>query len=206
VIVVADPSPLRYLILIEHTHVLPAMYGHAIVPPAVITELSREHTPNLVRAWVVERPDWLHVQAPRDEQWSRACFGVVHATVPGDSFVVRWRTGSTARSDVRSRRPSTRFAARFECSKRAAQWLVEWGQVAMTIAVKAIYENGVFRPKEPLQLQERTEVEVLIPTQAPSDDDPTGWAAAQSLIGFIDDAPADMAEHHDNYLYGRSRE
>jgi len=34
----------------------------------------------------------------------------------------------------------------------------------MTTAVKAIYENGVFKPKEPLQLQERTEVDVLIPT------------------------------------------
>jgi predicted nucleic acid-binding protein len=64
VIVVADASPLRYLILIEHTHVLPALYGHVIVPPAVITELTRERTPNLVRTWVVERPDWLHVQAP----------------------------------------------------------------------------------------------------------------------------------------------
>jgi hypothetical protein len=75
----------------------------------------------------------------------------------------------------------------------------------MTTAVKAIYENGVFKPKEPLQLQERTEVEVLIPTQSPVDDDPTGWAAARALIGFIEDAPADMAEHHDHYLYGRSR-
>ena len=76
----------------------------------------------------------------------------------------------------------------------------------MTIAVKAIYENGVFKPKEPVQLQERTEVEVLIPMQSPSDDDPTGWAAASELIGFIDDAPADMAEHHDRYLYRRPRE
>ena len=76
----------------------------------------------------------------------------------------------------------------------------------MTIAVKAIYEDGVFKPTEPVQLQERTEVEVLVPTAAPSDDDPTGWAAAQALIGFIDDAPADMAEHHDDYLYGRPRE
>jgi hypothetical protein len=75
----------------------------------------------------------------------------------------------------------------------------------MTTAVKAIYENGVFKPKEPLQLQERTEVEVLIPTQSPVDDDPTGWAAARALIGFIEDAPADIAEHHDHYLYGRSR-
>ena len=62
------------------------------------------------------------------------------------------------------------------CSQRAAQWLIEWGQVATTIAVKTFYEKGVFRPKEPLQLQERTEVEVLILTPAPSDDDPTGWA------------------------------
>jgi predicted DNA-binding antitoxin AbrB/MazE fold protein len=76
----------------------------------------------------------------------------------------------------------------------------------MTTAAKAIYENGVFKPKEPVNLQERTEVEVLVPTQASSDDDLTGWAAAQALIGFIDDAPADMAERHDHYLYGRPRE
>jgi Protein of unknown function DUF104 len=76
----------------------------------------------------------------------------------------------------------------------------------MTTAVKAIYEDGVFKPKEPLQLQERTEVEVLIPTPSPADDDPTGWVAAQALIGFIDNAPADMAEHHADYLYGRRGE
>ena len=77
----------------------------------------------------------------------------------------------------------------------------------MTTAVKAIYENGVFKPKEPLQLEERTEVEVLIPSVARSDDeDPTGWKTAEALIGFIRDAPPDMAEHHDEYLYGRPRE
>ena len=54
----------------------------------------------------------------------------------------------------------------------------------MTTAVKAIYENGVFNPKEQVNLQERTEVEVLVPTQATSDDDPTGWAAVQALIGL----------------------
>lgn len=52
---------------------------------------------------------------------------------------------------------------------------------------------------------ERTEVQVLIPTQSPADDDPTGWAAARALIGFVDDALDDMAEHHDRYLYGRPR-
>jgi predicted nucleic acid-binding protein len=65
VIVVADASPLRYLILIEHTHVLPALYGAVIAPPAVIAELARERTPQIVKHWLSEKPDWLHVQAPQ---------------------------------------------------------------------------------------------------------------------------------------------
>jgi len=32
----------------------------------------------------------------------------------------------------------------------------------MTTAVKAIYEDGVLKPKSPLQLEEHTEVEVLV--------------------------------------------
>jgi hypothetical protein len=72
------------------------------------------------------------------------------------------------------------------------------------LSPRTIYENGVFRPQEPIDLQEHTEVEVVIPTPAsPDAADPTGWAAAEALIGFIDDAPSDMAEHHDQYLYGR---
>jgi predicted DNA-binding antitoxin AbrB/MazE fold protein len=67
--------------------------------------------------------------------------------------------------------------------------------------VKAIYENGGFKPREPIHLEEHTEVEVVVPASAPSDaDDPTGWKATEVLIGFIDNAPADMAEDHDEYL------
>ncbi|HEY1305448.1 MAG TPA: hypothetical protein VGF24_17955 [Vicinamibacterales bacterium] len=63
-IVVADASPLRYLILIEYAHVLPAMYGQVVVPPAVVTELTRDRTPGLVKVWLENRPEWLRVQAP----------------------------------------------------------------------------------------------------------------------------------------------
>lgn len=74
------------------------------------------------------------------------------------------------------------------------------------MTVKAIYENGVFRPQGPVELEEHTVVEVLIPEKfAPDADDPTGWKAAESLIGFIEDAPADMAESHDHYLYGQPK-
>lgn len=64
-IVVADASPLRYLILIEEVRVLPALYGRVIVPPAVVTELNQERTPSIVREWLSVRPEWLQVQAPR---------------------------------------------------------------------------------------------------------------------------------------------
>jgi predicted DNA-binding antitoxin AbrB/MazE fold protein len=73
----------------------------------------------------------------------------------------------------------------------------------MTTAVKAVYENGVFKPKEPVDLQEKTEVEVLIPGPSGVDeDDPTGWKAIDSLRGCIKGAPPDVAENHDKYLYG----
>lgn len=78
----------------------------------------------------------------------------------------------------------------------------------MTTAVKAIYENGVFKPKEPVDLREKTEVEVLIPTAAPTgDDDPTGWKAARDLIGCITEelAVSDASVNHDRHIYRRDR-
>ena len=75
-------------------------------------------------------------------------------------------------------------------------------------AIKAVYEDGVLKPKEPLELAEHSEVEVLVlPTaQSAEDDDPTGWKAARRFIGLWKDAPADdIAEEHDEYLYGPKR-
>jgi predicted nucleic acid-binding protein len=64
VIVVADTSPLRYLILIEHDHILPALYGRVLAPPAVMEELAREQTPDIVRQRLANRPEWLIIQTP----------------------------------------------------------------------------------------------------------------------------------------------
>ena len=75
----------------------------------------------------------------------------------------------------------------------------------MTTAVKAIYEDGVFKPKEPVQLEERTEVEVLIPTAAPAEDDPTGWKAMREFIGLAgeDAGSGNASEDHDAIIYRR---
>ena len=36
-----------------------------VVPPAVVKELDHERTPDLVRRWLSRKPEWLHVQGPR---------------------------------------------------------------------------------------------------------------------------------------------
>lgn len=63
-IVVADTTPLRYLVVIEHEHLLPALYGRVLIPPAVAAELNQENTPWVVRTWLAARPGWLEIRQP----------------------------------------------------------------------------------------------------------------------------------------------
>jgi predicted nucleic acid-binding protein len=63
-IVVADASPLRYLVLIAEVEILPGLYGRLLTPPAVVKELSHPRTPEVVRRWIAAPPDWLHIRAP----------------------------------------------------------------------------------------------------------------------------------------------
>jgi predicted nucleic acid-binding protein len=64
-LVIADSSPLHYLMLIEHTDVLPSLFGHVIIPPMVAEELQRPRTPAPVRAWMASPPAWLEMRAPQ---------------------------------------------------------------------------------------------------------------------------------------------
>jgi predicted nucleic acid-binding protein len=48
-IVVADTSPINYLVSIDEIGVLPALYGRVIIPQAVRDELSRDRAPEAVR-------------------------------------------------------------------------------------------------------------------------------------------------------------
>jgi predicted nucleic acid-binding protein len=64
-IVVADTSPINYLILIEEISILGDMYGHVIVPQSVHSELLRPGAPAVVRKWMEELlPPWLEVRTP----------------------------------------------------------------------------------------------------------------------------------------------
>jgi predicted nucleic acid-binding protein len=68
-LIVADTTPLNYLVLIEAVEVLPRLYGRVLIPPAVMAELSDPLAPAQVRAWVTQSRSWLHVvplRAPAD--------------------------------------------------------------------------------------------------------------------------------------------
>lgn len=64
-IVVADTTPLNYLILLEQIRLLPRLYGQVLVPPAVLAELSDPRSPELVRHWISQSPDWLQIRSPQ---------------------------------------------------------------------------------------------------------------------------------------------
>jgi predicted nucleic acid-binding protein len=70
-IVVADTSPLNYLIQIDCDRVLPQLFGHTRVPAAVMQELGHPGAPAAVRAWLQRVPDWIEVSlthAPPDAE------------------------------------------------------------------------------------------------------------------------------------------
>ncbi len=62
-VVVADATPLNYLILIGAVHVLPSIFEKIHVPIEVRDELSCEATPPAVRTWMRQPPHWLEILA-----------------------------------------------------------------------------------------------------------------------------------------------
>ncbi len=60
-VVVADTTPLNYLVLIERIEVLHLLFGEVIIPEAVLTELRHPKAPIAVTAWLQNLPHWLHV-------------------------------------------------------------------------------------------------------------------------------------------------
>lgn len=62
IVVVADTSPLNYLVRINCEHVLPALYTRVFVPTAVLEELDHPRTDPAVRQWLSQLPSWLAVR------------------------------------------------------------------------------------------------------------------------------------------------
>ena len=61
-IVVADTSPIRYLLLIEYIDLLPQLYRKIAIPKRVYTELVAPNAPNVVKVWANHLPSWVEVK------------------------------------------------------------------------------------------------------------------------------------------------
>ncbi len=55
-IVVADTSPIRYLLVIGEIEILPALFGTVIIPTVVRDELCHPRAPEAVRTWIQAPP------------------------------------------------------------------------------------------------------------------------------------------------------
>ncbi len=58
-IVVADISPICYLVLIEQIGLLPQLFGEIAIPQAVYDELSSKYAPISLQNWINQVLDWL---------------------------------------------------------------------------------------------------------------------------------------------------
>jgi predicted nucleic acid-binding protein len=64
--VVCDMGPLHYLVLIGCDHVLPAMFDRVLTARVVVEkEMSDPGTPEPVRLWASNPPQWLEVRDPK---------------------------------------------------------------------------------------------------------------------------------------------
>jgi predicted nucleic acid-binding protein len=61
-IVVADTSPLNYLLQINCESALPDLYQRIMIPSAVLTELAHPDSPTAVSNWLTRLPAWIEIR------------------------------------------------------------------------------------------------------------------------------------------------
>jgi len=64
-VVVADTSPINYLVLIGQIDLLKQLYARILIPPAVLAELNHALAPKPVRDWADIPPVWVEVLSPK---------------------------------------------------------------------------------------------------------------------------------------------
>ena len=62
-IVIADASPINYLILVDDIDVLPLLYERVIISRGVLYELTVHPAPKKVITWLDSRPGWLETRS-----------------------------------------------------------------------------------------------------------------------------------------------
>jgi predicted nucleic acid-binding protein len=61
-LVIADTSPINYLLIIGHIDILPVLFDKVIFPSTVRDELGHPKAPSVVRNWIAAPPHWADVR------------------------------------------------------------------------------------------------------------------------------------------------
>jgi hypothetical protein len=76
------------------------------------------------------------------------------------------------------------------------------------MVIRAVYENGVFRPTEPVALPESCSVNLVVEQQSRVNPPLTAASPLAALAALAaahpvnPRLPSDLAQQHDHYLYG----
>ena len=74
----------------------------------------------------------------------------------------------------------------------------------MTDTIRAIYENGVFRPLDMPNLPEQQQVRLTVESMMTGTERTAETDTADPLVGVrVSTGIADLAEHFDDYRFGR---
>jgi predicted DNA-binding antitoxin AbrB/MazE fold protein len=75
------------------------------------------------------------------------------------------------------------------------------------MVIHAIYENGVFRPIDAVELPDRCEVDLMVQQSRPQESQSLVASPLAKIAAIASqhpdnvDLPVDLAEQHDHYLY-----
>ena len=75
-LVVADTTPLRYLVEIGFESLLPRIFTKVWIPGAVARELAAKGTPDIVRQWAGRLPSWVEVREIVDPAFAHEASGL----------------------------------------------------------------------------------------------------------------------------------
>ena len=83
-IVIADTSPINYLVPIDEIGILPRLYHRVVIAEDVLLELMDAGAPPEVRDWMMQYPGWLEIRRvtshdPCSWIWTASKAGNIHA-------------------------------------------------------------------------------------------------------------------------------
>jgi predicted nucleic acid-binding protein len=101
-IVVADTSPLNYLVILGEIEVLAKLFGEVYTPPGVLRELTHPRTPAAVKQWAEAPPEWLQIKA------ASAALPITSPLDPGEaeaiSLAIEMHAGAVLVDEKKGRR------------------------------------------------------------------------------------------------------